>query len=129
MRPISSPRLTWSPFSTENRARWPYQVSNPEGWPMMTSPPEPAPWVLRGGRQYSASVVEIKAFTGRTRYSSPSATLNTVQPSTRVAEPVPPRAELLPGVWRLPLPLKDSPLGHVNTYLVKSDNGYLLVDC
>jgi glyoxylase-like metal-dependent hydrolase (beta-lactamase superfamily II) len=32
-------------------------------------------------------------------------------------------------VWRLPLPLKDSPLGHVNTYLVKSDNGYLLVDC
>jgi glyoxylase-like metal-dependent hydrolase (beta-lactamase superfamily II) len=27
------------------------------------------------------------------------------------------------------LPLKDSPLGHVNTYLVKADNGYLLVDC
>src|SRR4030081_1532336 len=41
----------------------------------------------------------------------------------------PPRAELLPGVWRLPLPLKDSPLGHVNTYLVRADNGYLLVDC
>jgi glyoxylase-like metal-dependent hydrolase (beta-lactamase superfamily II) len=35
----------------------------------------------------------------------------------------------LPGVWRLPLPLKDSPLGHVNTYLVRADNGYLLVDC
>ncbi len=42
---------------------------------------------------------------------------------------LPERAELLPGVWRLPLPLKDSPLGHVNTYLIKSDNGYLLVDC
>ena len=36
---------------------------------------------------------------------------------------------MLPGVWRLPLPLRDSPLGHVNTYLVRADNGYLLVDC
>ena len=43
--------------------------------------------------------------------------------------PLPERAELLPGVWRLPLPLRDSPLGHVNTYLVKADDGYLLVDC
>jgi glyoxylase-like metal-dependent hydrolase (beta-lactamase superfamily II) len=42
---------------------------------------------------------------------------------------LPDRAELLPGVWRLPLPLHDSPLGHVNTYLVRSDDGYLLVDC
>src|SRR5438552_2477404 len=38
-------------------------------------------------------------------------------------------AELLPGVWRLPLPLRGSPLGHVNTYLVRTDDGYLLVDC
>ena len=45
------------------------------------------------------------------------------------ARQLPERAELLPGVWRLPLPLRDSPLGHVNTYLVRSDNGYLLVDC
>jgi glyoxylase-like metal-dependent hydrolase (beta-lactamase superfamily II) len=29
----------------------------------------------------------------------------------------------------LPLPLRDSPLGHVNTYLVRADDGYLLVDC
>src|SRR5262245_61610316 len=42
---------------------------------------------------------------------------------------MPARAEMVPGVWRLPLPLKDSPLGHVNTYLVRADNGYLLVDC
>jgi glyoxylase-like metal-dependent hydrolase (beta-lactamase superfamily II) len=42
---------------------------------------------------------------------------------------LPERAELLPGVWRLPLPLRDSPLGHVNTYLVRSDEGYMLVDC
>ncbi len=52
-----------------------------------------------------------------------------VPTSPRIVEAVPPRAELLPGVWRLPLPLKDSPLGHVNTYLVRSDDGYLLVDC
>ena len=45
------------------------------------------------------------------------------------AQPLPERAELLPGVWRLPLPLHDSPLGHVNTYLVRADDGYLLVDC
>jgi glyoxylase-like metal-dependent hydrolase (beta-lactamase superfamily II) len=47
----------------------------------------------------------------------------------RVAPVLPERAELLPGIWRLPLPLRDSPLGHVNTYLVRSDEGYLLVDC
>jgi glyoxylase-like metal-dependent hydrolase (beta-lactamase superfamily II) len=47
----------------------------------------------------------------------------------RRAQPLPDRAELLPGVWRLPLPLRDSPLGHVNTYLVRADDGYLLVDC
>lgn len=46
-----------------------------------------------------------------------------------VEHPFPERVELLPGVWRLPLPLRDSPLGHVNTYLVKADDGYLLVDC
>ncbi len=43
--------------------------------------------------------------------------------------PLPERMEVLPGIWRLPLPLRDSPLGHVNTYLVRSDAGYLLVDC
>ena len=42
---------------------------------------------------------------------------------------LPERSEVLPGVWRLPLPLADSPLGHVNTYLVRADDGYLLVDC
>jgi glyoxylase-like metal-dependent hydrolase (beta-lactamase superfamily II) len=45
------------------------------------------------------------------------------------SETIPERAELLPGVFRLPLPLRDSPLGHVNTYLVRADDGYLLVDC
>jgi glyoxylase-like metal-dependent hydrolase (beta-lactamase superfamily II) len=49
--------------------------------------------------------------------------------SPQVNRAMPERAELLPGVWRLPLPLTDSPLGHVNTYLVRTDGGYLLVDC
>jgi glyoxylase-like metal-dependent hydrolase (beta-lactamase superfamily II) len=48
---------------------------------------------------------------------------------TTLRQALPERAELLPGVWRLPLPLQDSPLGHVNTYLVRADDGYLLVDC
>jgi glyoxylase-like metal-dependent hydrolase (beta-lactamase superfamily II) len=48
---------------------------------------------------------------------------------TQAREALPERAELLPGIWRLPLPLHDSPLGHVNTYLVRADDGYLLVDC
>jgi glyoxylase-like metal-dependent hydrolase (beta-lactamase superfamily II) len=61
-------------------------------------------------------------------------TEGSVQPAAHHAssdrfDAVPPRAELLPGVWRLPLPLADSPLGHVNTYLIRADNGYLLVDC
>lgn len=42
---------------------------------------------------------------------------------------LPERTQVLPGIWRLPLPLHDSPLGHVNTYLVRADDGYLLVDC
>ena len=49
--------------------------------------------------------------------------------TTTITRPLPERAELLPGVWRLPLPLADSPLNHVNTYLVRADDGYLLVDC
>jgi len=53
----------------------------------------------------------------------------TLDTATFEARALPERAELLPGVWRLPLPLKDSPLGHVNTYLVRADDGYLLVDC
>src|SRR3954447_9131779 len=48
---------------------------------------------------------------------------------TYADRPLPERALLLPGVWRLPLPLRDSPLGHVNTYLIRADDGYLLVDC
>jgi glyoxylase-like metal-dependent hydrolase (beta-lactamase superfamily II) len=56
-------------------------------------------------------------------------TLNKSTVVAAVGQSLPPRAELLPGVWRLPLPLTDSPLGHVNTYLVRADNGYLLVDC
>jgi glyoxylase-like metal-dependent hydrolase (beta-lactamase superfamily II) len=52
-----------------------------------------------------------------------------VSESITAPRAMPERAELLPGVWRLPLPLADSPLGHVNTYLLRADNGYLLVDC
>jgi glyoxylase-like metal-dependent hydrolase (beta-lactamase superfamily II) len=51
------------------------------------------------------------------------------KPKPAANRPLPALAELLPGVWRLPLPLRDSPLGHVNTYLVRADDGYLLVDC
>ena len=49
--------------------------------------------------------------------------------SSGPGQALPERAELMPGIWRLPLPLRDSPLGHVNTYLVRTDDGYLLVDC
>lgn len=34
-----------------------------------------------------------------------------------------------PDIWRLRLPLRGNPLGHVNTYLVRGDDGYTLVDC
>jgi glyoxylase-like metal-dependent hydrolase (beta-lactamase superfamily II) len=36
--------------------------------------------------------------------------------------------EVIPGIYRMPLPLPVSKLSHINTYLVKGDNGYLLVD-
>jgi glyoxylase-like metal-dependent hydrolase (beta-lactamase superfamily II) len=37
--------------------------------------------------------------------------------------------ELLPGLHQIKLPLKDSPLGWVNGYLIAGDSGYTLVDC
>ena len=36
--------------------------------------------------------------------------------------------EILPGIYRLQLPLPGSFLKYVNVYLVKGDNGYLLID-
>ena len=36
--------------------------------------------------------------------------------------------EVTPGIYRIPLPLPVSKLRHINTYLVRGDNGYLLVD-
>ena len=36
--------------------------------------------------------------------------------------------EVIPGIYRLQLPLPDSPLEHVNVYLVQGDDGALLVD-
>jgi glyoxylase-like metal-dependent hydrolase (beta-lactamase superfamily II) len=64
-------------------------------------------------------------------HSSTTATEQRARATTNGSQQrtLPPRAEQLPGVWRLPLPLRDSPLGHVNTYLVRADDGYLLVDC
>ena len=39
-------------------------------------------------------------------------------------------AEIIPGIhwFQMPLPMEESTLGHVNTYLIRGDNGYLLVD-
>lgn len=42
---------------------------------------------------------------------------------------LPERHEVVEGIWRLPLPLHDSPLGHVNAYLIRSGEGCVLVDC
>lgn len=36
--------------------------------------------------------------------------------------------EIIPNIYQLQLPLPDNPLGYVNIYLVRGDNGYLLVD-
>jgi glyoxylase-like metal-dependent hydrolase (beta-lactamase superfamily II) len=49
-------------------------------------------------------------------------------PSNR---PVPERKEVFTGIWRLPLPLIDNGLNHINSYLVKggSADGHLLIDC
>lgn len=36
--------------------------------------------------------------------------------------------EVSQGIYQLPVPLPNSPLGHINAYLIQSDKGYLLVD-
>ena len=36
--------------------------------------------------------------------------------------------EVIPGIYHLQLPIPDSHMGHVNTYLVRGDDGYLLID-
>ncbi len=61
--------------------------------------------------------------------SQPATHAHPAHPTYQAETPFPERREVLPGIWRLPLPLRGSPLGHVNTYLVRADDGYLLVDC
>src|SRR5690242_11596456 len=36
--------------------------------------------------------------------------------------------EVLPGVHRLKVPIPGNPLGYINTYLIRSDEGSLLID-
>ncbi len=36
--------------------------------------------------------------------------------------------EVYQGIYQLPVPLPNSPLGHINAYLVRDDKGFLLVD-
>ena len=36
--------------------------------------------------------------------------------------------EVTDGIYQLPVPLRSSPLGHVNVYLIQNEDGYLLVD-
>jgi len=36
--------------------------------------------------------------------------------------------EVTPGIYRMPLPLPVTNLSHINTYLVRGDDGYLLID-
>lgn len=38
-------------------------------------------------------------------------------------------ADLPGGVWQIPLPLANSPLRSINAYVLKGDDGYILVDC
>lgn len=37
--------------------------------------------------------------------------------------------EVAPGIFRLPIPLPDNPLGTVNVYAVRGDDGLRLIDC
>lgn len=36
--------------------------------------------------------------------------------------------EIVPGIFRIKLPLRDNPAGHINTYLLKGNDGWVLVD-
>lgn len=36
--------------------------------------------------------------------------------------------EIIPGIYQLKLPLKDNPLGYVNTYLLRGSDGWTLID-
>jgi glyoxylase-like metal-dependent hydrolase (beta-lactamase superfamily II) len=36
--------------------------------------------------------------------------------------------EIIPGIFRMPIPIRNNPLGATNTYLIKGNDGYLLID-
>ena len=36
--------------------------------------------------------------------------------------------EIIPGIYQMPIPIHNNPLGHTNTYLVRGTDGYLLID-
>ena len=37
-------------------------------------------------------------------------------------------AEIIPGIYQLKVPIPNNPLGNTNSYLLKSDDGYLIID-
>src|SRR5208282_1426667 len=46
-----------------------------------------------------------------------------------VRPPKPLVTSLEDGMHQIRLPMKGNPLGHVNGYLIPSDDGYVLIDC
>ena len=36
--------------------------------------------------------------------------------------------EVIPGIYRLPIPIPETSLGHINVYMVQGNDGYLMVD-
>jgi glyoxylase-like metal-dependent hydrolase (beta-lactamase superfamily II) len=46
----------------------------------------------------------------------------------RSAIPTPPTEQVLPGLWSIPVPIPNNPLGHTNVYAFETDRGPVLID-
>ena len=46
----------------------------------------------------------------------------------RSAIPTPPVERVVPGLWAVPVPIPNNPLGHTNVYAFETDRGPVLVD-
>ena len=49
-------------------------------------------------------------------------------PGRRPVAPVPPTERVLPGLWSVPVPIPDNPLGHTNVYVFETPRGAVLID-
>src|SRR5262245_21563252 len=54
--------------------------------------------------------------------------MEVIVPTRSGPPPRPPVEQVRPGLWAVPVPIPDNPLGHTNVYVYETDRGPVLID-